>query len=76
MPKYRVELTATRVLEVEVGEDDLSFPDETLTDVVAELAESNAFDSVMDFRVSQVEGWDLTIEEIRELKPEVAELAK
>ena len=76
MPKYRVELTATRVLEVEVGEDDLSFPDETLTDVVAELAESNAFDSVMDFRVSQVEGWDLTNEEIRELKPEVAELAK
>ena len=76
MPKYRVELTATRVLEVEVGEDDLSFPDEALTDVVAELAESNAFDSVMDFRVSQVEGWDLTIEEIRELKSEVAELAK
>ena len=76
MPKFRVELTATRVLEVEVGEDDLSFPDETLTDVVTELAESNAFDSVMDFRVSQVEGWDLTIEEIRELKPEVAELAK
>lgn len=76
MPKYRVELTATRVLEVEVGKDDLSFPDEALTDVVAELAESNAFDSVMDFRVSQVEGWDVTIEEIRELKPEVAQLAK
>ena len=75
MPKYRVELTATRVLEIEVGADDLRFPDEELTDVVAELAEENAFDSAMDFRVTEVEGWDLTVEEIRELKTEAASLA-
>lgn len=71
MKIFHVLMTATRTVEVKISENDLN-DGETFEDAAELLAIENAFVSSDPRTVCDVQGWDVTVEEIKDKTPKTA----
>lgn len=65
MPKFLVEMTATKIVEVNLTEDDMEKGETDIEEAAANLAGECAFHNSYPDMVSVVEDWDLTVEEVK-----------
>lgn len=69
--KFKVEVTATRTLEITMGGKDgiEAMEGENIEDAVEDVARENLFHTENPGAVRDIEGWDITVETVTELQP-------
>jgi len=63
---FRVEMTATKIVDVTLEDSDLGPNDDSLEEVAEEIARLNCFVNCEEGRVEEVQGWELDIDTVRE----------
>ena len=65
---FRVEMTATKIVDVTLEDGDLGPNDSDLEETAEQLARDNAFFLTDPQQVDEVESWDLSVETVIERK--------
>lgn len=62
-------MTATKIVEVTLSEEDMESHEESLEDAASNLAYETAFRNEYPDMVRVVEDWDVTVEEVKSTTP-------